>query len=301
MRNNRNADETGHTGLRDSRPTIGLLAEIGRSPYHRALWKGFIDAAPELDVNLIWYLSDVLRASESGVRYDVLHDLISAERVDGLLVSGTLGNYVTPDEFKSFVDHYRPMPMVGITQVPGLPSVIVDNGKGMRDTVAHLIKVHGYRRIAFICGSENNEEAMVRYRAYADVLAEHGLPLNPDLVTPGSFVHETGIDAVRLLLDERKVKFEAIVAANDWMALGALKELEDRGIRVLSPGWVVGSSMPASSSSTSKASSSASSGSSLSSNCETSGRSKPVRPTSKSGSCTSSSSTSASVSSSQSP
>ncbi|MGD9100708.1 MAG: substrate-binding domain-containing protein, partial [Anaerolineae bacterium] len=89
----------------------------------------------------------------------------------------------------------------------------MDNGKGMRDTVAHLIKVHGYRRIAFICGSENNEEAIARYRAYTDVLAEHGLSLDPDLVTPGSFVHQAGVDAVRLLLDERKAKFEAIVAA----------------------------------------------------------------------------------------
>jgi DNA-binding LacI/PurR family transcriptional regulator/anti-anti-sigma regulatory factor/putative methionine-R-sulfoxide reductase with GAF domain len=216
----------------DSRPTIGLLAEVGRSPYHRALWEGFIDAAAELDVNLIWYLSDVLRPSENGVQRSIFHDLIAAERVDGLLVSGTLGNYVATAEFRNFVDHYRPMPMVGITQTPGLPCVIVDNGKGVRDTVAHLVEVHEYRRIAYIRGPENNEEAMVRYRAYVDVLAEHDLPLDPDLVAPGTFVYEAGVDAVRLLLDEREVQFEAIVAANDWMALGALRALEDRGIRV---------------------------------------------------------------------
>jgi DNA-binding LacI/PurR family transcriptional regulator/anti-anti-sigma regulatory factor/putative methionine-R-sulfoxide reductase with GAF domain len=216
----------------DSRPTIGLLAEVGRSPYHRALWKGFIDAASELDVNLIWYWNDVLRASEDSMQRNIFHDLITVERVEGLLISGTLGNYVTTAEFRSFIDHYRPMPMVGITQTPGLPCVVVDNGVGIRDTVAHLIEVHGYRRIAFICGSENNEEAAVRYRAYVDVLEEHGLPLAPDLVAPGTFIYQAGLDAVHLLLDERKVKFEAVVAANDWMALGALRALEDRGIRV---------------------------------------------------------------------
>jgi DNA-binding LacI/PurR family transcriptional regulator/anti-anti-sigma regulatory factor/putative methionine-R-sulfoxide reductase with GAF domain len=196
------------------------------------LWQGFIDAASELGVNLIWYLTDVLRSSANDVQSNIFYGLATDERLDGLLISGTLSNYMTAAELGSFVDHYHPMPMVGIAQVPGIPCVIVDNGKGIRDIVAHLIEVHGYRRIAFICGPENNEETIVRYRAYADVLAEHDLPLDPDLVTPGTFVYEAGQDAVRLLLDERKVKVEAIVAANDWMAFGALSELGDRRIRV---------------------------------------------------------------------
>ncbi len=218
------------------RPTIGMLAEVGRSPYHRAVWKGLIDAASELDVNLIWYLSRPLNAPDySGpysVQHDVFHDLSAAEGVDGLLVSGTMGNYVATTEFASFINRYRPLPMVGIAQTPGLPCVIVDNEKGMRDIVTHFIEVHGYRRIAFIRGPESNEEAALRYRGYVDALAGHDLPLDPDLVAPGDFIFETGRDAVRLLLDEREAKLDAIVAANDWMALGALRELENRGVRI---------------------------------------------------------------------
>ncbi|MBN1813185.1 MAG: substrate-binding domain-containing protein, partial [Anaerolineae bacterium] len=143
-----------------------------------------------------------------------------------------IGNFITIEEFRRFVDRYRPLPMVSITQTPGLPRVAVDNEVGMRDLVTHFIEVHGYRRIAFICGPENNAEAALRYRTYADVLAEHNLPFDPNLVAPGAFLYETGIDAMRLLLDERKVEFEAVVAANDWMAFGALEVLEERGIRV---------------------------------------------------------------------
>jgi DNA-binding LacI/PurR family transcriptional regulator len=224
--------ETNHIGSLDLRPTIGVLAEVGGSPYHTALWDGFIGAASELDVNLIWYLGDVARVFQNSMQHSVFHDLIAAERVDGLIVSGTLGNYVTTAEFEGFIDRYRPMPMVGIAQAPGIPFVTVDNERGTRDAVAHLIEVHGYRHIAFIRGPENNEEAQVRYGAYVDALEEHGLALDPDLVAPGTFVEESGTDAVRLLLDERKVRFEAIVAANDWMALGALRAFEDRRIRV---------------------------------------------------------------------
>jgi DNA-binding LacI/PurR family transcriptional regulator/signal transduction histidine kinase len=219
---------------RDSRPTIGLLAEIGVSPYSNTLWAGFAGAAPELDVNLICYAGSLLNISQYGFdpQRNILYDLVDTERVDGLLISGTLGNFVTTEEFRSFVDRYRPLPMVGIAQTPGLPCVIVDNEKGMRDIVTHFIEVHGCGRIAFICGPENNAEAALRYHAYVDVLAEHGMPLDPNLVAPGAFVYETGIDAIHLLLDERKVEFDAVVAANDRTAFGALQALEDRGIRV---------------------------------------------------------------------
>jgi DNA-binding LacI/PurR family transcriptional regulator/anti-anti-sigma regulatory factor/putative methionine-R-sulfoxide reductase with GAF domain len=230
--NKQGNNQEGATRSAGSRPTVGLLGEVGRSPYHRALWEGVFTGALELDVNLLWYLGTPLSASGQAVHHTIDRQLLNAERVDGLLISGTLGNNVSVTEFRSFTDTYRPMPMVGITLVPGLPSVVVDNEVGMRAVVTHLIEVHGYRRIAFICGPENNEEAALRYRAYADVLIEHDIPLDPALVAPGMFLYESGGEAIHLLLDERGVAFEAVVAANDWMALGALAALEDRGIRV---------------------------------------------------------------------
>ncbi|MBN1219151.1 MAG: substrate-binding domain-containing protein [Anaerolineae bacterium] len=223
-----------HPGLQKSRPTIGLLSEIGGSSYHNALWTGFADAAPDLDVNLICYVGGTINVSTYGfdAQRNILYHLVGAERVDGLVISGTIGNFITTEEFRSFVNRYRPLPMVGITHPPDLPCVVVDNQKGIRDLIAHFIEIHGYRRIAFICGPENNAEAGLRYRAYTEALAEHDLPFDPELVTPGDFTYETGREAIRLLLDERKAKFEAVVASNDWMAFGVLQALEDRGIRV---------------------------------------------------------------------
>jgi signal transduction histidine kinase len=223
--------EVKHPRLQKSRPTIGLLSEIGGSSYHNTLWTGFAGAAPELDVNLICYVGGTINSSSIPQR-NILYDLVGAERVDGLIICGTIGNFLTTEEFQSFVDRYRPLPMVGIAQTPGLPNVTVDNQKGMRDVVTHFIEAHGYRRIAFVHGPENNKEAMLRYRAYVDALAEYDLSLDPALIVPGDFTYETGGDAIRLLLDERKVEFDAVVTANDWMAFGALKALEDRGICV---------------------------------------------------------------------
>jgi DNA-binding LacI/PurR family transcriptional regulator/anti-anti-sigma regulatory factor/putative methionine-R-sulfoxide reductase with GAF domain len=222
------------------RPTIGVLAEVGRSPYHRMLWEGFVVAARELAVNLIWFSSSIFNASDLDGPRTIFRETIIGQGVDGLLISATLGNFLSATAFKNAVDFLSPLPMMGIAQVLDFPSVVVDNAVGMREAVAHLVEVHGYRRIAFVRGPEGNREAALRYRAYADVLAEHDIPLDPDLVAPGTFDALAGEDAIPLLLDERKVEFEAIVTANDLMAFGALTTLQQRGLRIPEDVAVVG-------------------------------------------------------------
>jgi DNA-binding LacI/PurR family transcriptional regulator/GAF domain-containing protein len=161
------------------------------------------------------------------------YDLATADSVDGLVVTGSLASYVSPEEFKAFCEHYHPLPIVsvGLTQ-EAIPGVVVDNYGGMRSVIAHLTQVHRYRRVAFIRGPEGNEDAEQRYLAYTDVLTEYGLRPDSALAVPGDFSRSSGIEAVRLLLDELQVDFDAVVAANDNMALGALGELQRRGIRV---------------------------------------------------------------------
>ena len=147
-----------HTRWRNGRSTIGLLSEVPWSSYLDDLWAGFVSAASELDVNLICYVGGAVNTSAYGSdpQRNILYDLVTDERVDGLIISGTIGNYITADEFRSFVNRYRSMPMVGVAQPPGIPGVVVDNEKGMRDIVTHFIEVHGYRRIAFIRGPADN-------------------------------------------------------------------------------------------------------------------------------------------------
>jgi DNA-binding LacI/PurR family transcriptional regulator len=106
----------------------------------------------------------------------------------------------------------------------------------MYAAVDHLITEHGYRRIAFIQGSENSQEAKIRYRAYTDALTENAIAFDPMLVAPGNFRPPAGEDAVRLFVDKRQLRpgrdFEAIVAANDSMAFTALEVLQARGFTV---------------------------------------------------------------------
>lgn len=98
----------------------------------------------------------------------------------------------------------------------GCPGVAPNSYQGMKDLLCHLIEVHGFRKIAFIAGPEGNWPSRERYRAYVDVLAEHDLPLNPDLVTP-PLGWDKGHEGIPILMNQRGLlpgtSFEAIAAA----------------------------------------------------------------------------------------
>ncbi len=230
-----------HASDQHARITIGLLIqEIGEGR-QSAILDGVANAAQMRDVNLICYPGGLLSPSgaderekrgEGGNLRNAIYDLADIERIDGLLISGLWGDEIIPEAFERFYRRFLPLPLVSIAlAVEGMPGVVIDNYGGMRKAVAHLTQDHGYRRIAFIRGPEGNEDAKQRYNAYADILTEYGMPVDPQLVVSGDYHHASGREAVRVLLDERGANFDALVAANDNMAVGAIEALQERGIQ----------------------------------------------------------------------
>jgi len=216
----------------DSRPTIGLVfvSTVGMGNSRADPWSGVVDQAQEQDANLICFPGG--RLDSPPVR-NAIFGLVGPKSVDGIIVDAEVGSRVSPEEFWMAIDHYRPLPLVSIGFVrQDVPHVAIDNEKGVKDVLAHLVGVHGCHRIAFVRGPETSAEAEERYGTYKEVLAQYGIPFDPALVAPGAFSLDAGREAVRLFMDERKAKFDAIVAASDDMAIGVLEALQARGIRV---------------------------------------------------------------------
>lgn len=161
-----------------------------------------------------------------------------------LALCSAIGSVVGPEALAPWLARYRGLPLhsVGV-QVAGYPFLGVDNYGGTRAVLAHLIDVHQARRLAVIRGPQDSREAQDRHRAYEDAIRELGLDVDPRLVCDGDYSKESGTHAVVQLLDERRVHtaaLDVIVAANDYMALGAIQELQRRGLRVPEDVRVVG-------------------------------------------------------------
>jgi LacI family transcriptional regulator len=105
-----------------------------------------------------------------------------------------------------------------------------DGAYGIRQVVDHLVAL-GHRRLAFIAEPLYLTKAHNRLHGFLEGLAAHGLPSNPAMVAVANFRQTSGRQAAKTLLDLPEPP-TAIVACNDLLALGAVNEVQARGLVV---------------------------------------------------------------------
>jgi DNA-binding LacI/PurR family transcriptional regulator len=119
-----------------------------------------------------------------------------------------------------------------------LPFVDVDNAGGAATAVEYLLSL-GRRKIAVIAGSQDMGVGLTRLTGYRAALTAAGGEVDPKLVEIGDFTEASGAAAARALLRSRP-DLDAIFAASDLMAVGALRALREAGRRVPDDVAVVG-------------------------------------------------------------
>jgi LacI family transcriptional regulator len=161
-------------------------------------------------------------------------------KVDGLLI----GEGVVPPPVLTRLAKRVPVVVVaGDTAQRGVDVVSADNWSGAHALVEHLVADHGRRQLFHVDGPATAPDAEVRRLAMRSVIEAH-----PGTVLTGSFcgrftVHSGQEAAERLLADTRAVGRplpDAIVCANDQMAIGVVRALTARGIRIPEEVAVVG-------------------------------------------------------------
>ena len=223
--------------------TIALLTYGADDPNNFPLWEGVHAETQAQGINLICLPGKSLYSKRGFDRQaNILYDLVREENVNGVIIWGTrLMTHVDIEKLRDFCFRFHPLPVINIGMpLDGIPSVFVDNYKSMYSIMDHLVKIHGYSRIAFIKGPKKNPEVEERYRAYRDVIKKYNIPFDTDLVVNGDWSRKSGASAISLLIDERNCDFNALVAANDMMALGVIDELQERNIIIPNDIAVVG-------------------------------------------------------------
>jgi DNA-binding LacI/PurR family transcriptional regulator len=165
-----------------------------------------------------------------------LERYLTAQHVDGVLLVSLHGDDPLPEQLRE-----RGLPVVLGGRPPvgyGGAYVDVDNLGGARAGVAHLIR-RGRRRIATIAGPQDMGAGQDRLAGYRAALADAGRTEDPALIVEGDFSEVSGLQAMRGLL-ARHPDVDAVFAANDLMAIGALRALRDAGRRVPEDVAVVG-------------------------------------------------------------
>ncbi|POT56404.1 transcriptional regulator [Citrobacter amalonaticus] len=148
--------------------------------------------------------------------------------------------FLSVDEIDDIIDTH-PQPIMVLNRrlrKNSSHSVWCDHKQTSFNAVAELI-AKGHREIAFITGSMDSPTGVERLSGYKDALVHHGIPLNSERIVNGKWTPASGAEGVGTLLS-RGVNFTALVASNDDMAIGAMKQLHERKIAVPEQVSVIG-------------------------------------------------------------
>lgn len=116
--------------------------------------------------------------------------------------------------------------------------VTAEDRRGVLEATTHLLRL-GRRHIAYLGGPPTDPTARARLQGYREALAGRGLPAEAALIREGDFTEAAGAYEMARLLDGGP-PVDAVVAANDLMALGALRALRAAGRPVPAAVAVVG-------------------------------------------------------------
>ena len=212
---------------------IGLILPDITNPFFAELAKAVELSARKNGYSLVLANTDFSEENEcSNIREMMIKHL------DGIIL--------VPSGYQAREEHFLPkryqIPMVlmdrkleGITDIPGVYS---NNEYASVISCEYLIR-KGAQKIVFISGPLNVSTSIERFEGYKAVLAQYGIPFRPEMCRHGNYTVESGYNAV-LEMERCGVSYNAILAANDLMALGALKAVQELGYKVPEDVQIIG-------------------------------------------------------------
>lgn len=210
---------------------IGILLNGNCAPYENTPFRDYNVA------DIVGGIADA--AAAAGYRFgcqiyhpsmkeEVIFDWFRNKEIGGLIYYGTN----MPPEW-SEVFRRENFQTVGISIDPacGVPCVNVDNFGASFELTGHLIR-QGRRKFIFLGGTDQAYPGAERYRGFREALRSAGIEFREENHLMAGFSRLRAIEVLRLFRQKNALDADAIVCANDYMAVGAIQFLQETGIRV---------------------------------------------------------------------
>ncbi|MES2645932.1 MAG: LacI family DNA-binding transcriptional regulator [Bacteroidota bacterium] len=212
---------------------IGVMIPSAEINFFGSVVHGIESIANMHGYNVLIFQSNELQDHE----VKGIETFVSA-RVDGILAS-------IAKDTKDY-SHYlevkaRGIPLVFFDRANsqlGIPSVVIDDYKGAYIATSHLLE-QGYQRVAHISGPQHIKIFNDRQRGYVNALQDKGIAYDASLVYTGDVSIEAGRAAVNYFF-QLPIPPDAVFAVEDFTALGVLKALKERHIRIPEDFGVIG-------------------------------------------------------------
>ncbi len=218
-------------GLADTRTkTIGVLAADVRNPYYASLFVACEQAAREAGYTVVLYNS--LGKTENEV--ELLGKL--QQKVDAIIqLGGRVDDLSSSIEYVELInDVMSTIPVIVTGKLDGTRCHVVriDSMKAMELLMEHLLGM-GHRKIALVGGRQDVLATFEKSQMYKQILRENNIPYDPGLVMDdgGHYDFDTGYRQMSEMLASRR-DMTAVIAVNDFTAIGIMRSLNEHGIRI---------------------------------------------------------------------
>lgn len=212
--------------------TFGVLLPDSANPYFARIVAAIEDACFSQGYNII-----IGNASNNPERESAYLDVLAAKQVDGMLLIST-GDFNRSIEYLQSAN----VPTVLVdrsSEAQNVDVVVTDNAQGGSLAAAHLLAL-GHRRIGMIAGPSRLSSSAQREHGFLGALQQADVTLSASSIVHGDFSAEGGYSACMTLLAAQAQPPTALFAANDMMAIGALRALHERGLHVPEDVSVIG-------------------------------------------------------------
>lgn len=219
----------------NGRKTIGIILFDITGYYQQQLVHTLSKTASKRGYNLLTFSAFTIYGSDTknaAGEYNILH-LIPYEHLDALIVChDTFNSDEAVDELWKLVTERCQAPIISIRKkVNGCYNILVEDTDAIPTFVRHFHDVHHFDRIAFMSGPYNHPDAIFRLEKYKEAMAELGLDCPEEYIFEGDFWKNCAADAANHFMNLTN-RPQAIVCANDYMALSLCKELTLQGYSV---------------------------------------------------------------------
>lgn len=204
----------------------GSLSDVFASDnphYHATIIQAISEFLQQRDYAMLLWVNSM---DESAERF--YKRMLRKSVMDGLVIVSSLSNEAT--FVTELMSQNLPFSLMGypIDYADAINYVAIDNVAAAKNAVEHLIQ-KGHQRIGTITGDDHNIDSQERLEGYRLALQDAKLPYNPHLVEHGRFNRIRGYEKMQLLLEQN---VDAVFAASDIIAAGAIEAINDAGLRV---------------------------------------------------------------------
>ena len=227
---------------------IGVIIPTFNIEYSTEFLNGVYDFFNGKDVSVI-FAQTKLPHSTRGV-YDYQYwsstEFLFSQEIDAIIsASGVYCAEMNQEDFESELNKFGRRPVISAAiplKLTNCYTVQADCKKSYMDVITHLKNVHGCKKIAYLsAAATKSKEAIERLQAFKEAMSANKLRFNDKFLFEGKFTDFDAEAALKKVLKTKAdVQFDAMVCANDMMAIGFYRVMQELGVSIPAEVKVVG-------------------------------------------------------------